>query len=136
MKPAALIMLLFFTGCKTSSIYPAAGATLGGAAGSFAGPIAGGASALAGYSAGKAAQLASTHKTTLKALSQGDVSALVQQGLVQAKEQGFFSHIKEEIISILQVAALALLLFNLIPLIYTRWLHGQHKKTKAKNETI
>ena len=87
MKPAALIMLLFFTGCKTSSIYPAAGATLGGAAGSFAGPIAGGASALAGYSAGKAAQLASTHKTTLKALSQGDVTALVQQGLVQAKEQ-------------------------------------------------
>lgn len=120
--------------CSVSSIYPAAGATLGGSVGSLGGPVTAGAGALAGYSAGKAAQVATKHKETIEALSKGDVSELVKQGLVQAKKDGFFDSLVSEFYGLLKLACIILICWNALPLLYTWFLKREVKKNGIVKE--
>ena len=97
-------------------------------------PLVGGAGALAGYSAGKTAQVAVAHKETIKLLSEGDVSALVKKGLVEAKEEGFFDSIVSEFYGLLKLACIILICWNALPLLYTWFLKREVKKNGAIKE--
>jgi len=120
--------LFFLTSCSVSSIYPGAGATVGGAVGGLGGPVTAGAGALAGYSAGKAAQVATEHRETIQALSEGDVSKLVKQGLVDAREEGFFDGMVNEFYGLMKLVCLGLILWNAVPLVWTYLLKREVKK--------
>ena len=135
MKSIAMTALLLLTpACSISSVYPAAGATVGGAVGALGGPALGGAGALAGYSAGKAAQVGVKHKETIQALSEGDVSELVKQGLVEAREDGFFDGIVSEFYGLLKLACIILVCWNALPLLYTWFLKREVKKNGIAKE--
>ena len=126
---AMTALLLLTPACSISSLYPPAWATIGGSVGALSGnPVTAGAGALAGYSAGKAAQVATEHRETIQALSEGDVSELVKQGLVQAKEDGFFDGIVSEFYGLLKLVCLGLILWNAVPLIWTYLLKREVKK--------
>lgn len=135
MKASVVVAVPFlFCSCSVSSIYPAAGATLGGSVGSLGGPVTAGAGALAGYSAGKAAQVGVKHKETIQALSEGDVSELVKQGLVEAREDGFFDNIVGEFYGLLKLVCLGLILWNAVPLVWTYLLKKEVKKNGIAKE--
>lgn len=93
-----------------------------------------GAGALAGYSAGKAAQVGVKHKETIQALSEGDVSELVKQGLVEAREDGFFDNIVGEFYGLLKLVCLGLILWNAVPLVWTYLLKKEVKKNGIAKE--
>ena len=134
MKIAMTALLLLTPACSISSVYPAAGATVGGAGGALGGPALGGAAALAGYSAGKAAQVGVKHKETIQALSEGDVSELVKQGLVEAREDGFFDGMVNEFYGLLKLVCLGLIFWNAVPLVWTYLLKKEVKKNGIAKE--
>ena len=100
---AIVLLLVCLTGCNFRSAYPLMGGLAGGAAGSLGGPVVGGLSAGAGVLAGEAwknkdALVEAEEKLT--ALSHGDVSALVAQGMAEHKTgfEKFTSTIKNILI--------------------------------------
>ena len=138
MKYLLMAMIFFISsGCSISSMYPAAGATLGGSIGGVAGggnPVTAGAGALAGYSAGKAAQVATKHRETIQALSEGDVSELVKQGLVQAKKDGFFDGIVGEFYGLLKLVCIGLIGWNAVQLVLHYFLKREVRKNGIAKE--
>jgi len=136
MKHLLMTMTFFISsGCSISSMYPAAGATIGGSIGGVTGnPVTAGAGALAGYSAGKAAQAVTKHKETIQALSEGDVSALVQQGLVQAKKDGFFDGIVGEFYGLLKLVCIGLIGWNAVQLVLHYFLKREVRKNGIAKE--
>ena len=138
MKPLLMAMTFFISsGCSISSMYPAAGATIGGSIGGVAGggnPVTAGAGALAGYSAGKAAQAVTKHKATIQALSEGDVSELVKQGLVQAKKDGFFDGIVSEFYGLLKLVCIGLIGWNAVQLVLHYFLKREVRKNGIAKE--
>jgi hypothetical protein len=117
-----LILLAFFSGCKASSWYPVMGSVAGGSAGALAGgPVGAGVGAGIGYGGGKTAQLIDQNKDlaqTVNALTHGDVSALVEQGMEKHKSgfEEFTSYIKR----ILIIAACLLAVYLSIPIFVAR----------------
>ena len=114
---AILLLALCLTGCSLRSTYPLVGGLAGGAAGSLGGPVIGGLSAGAGVLAGEAlknkdALIEAEEKLT--ALSHGDVSALVAQGMAEHKTgfEAFTSYIKKILIG----AAIVLAGYLAIPI--------------------
>jgi len=113
-----LIALCFLTaGCSFRSTYPTLGAIAGGGAGSLVGP--GGAALGAGIGAvsGEALKNADAlveAEETIEALTHGDVSALVAQGMAEHKSgfAEFTSYIKRILIG----AAIALGCYLGIPI--------------------
>ena len=114
-----LLPLLFFllTGCSLRSTYPTLGAIAGGGAGSLAGP--GGAALGAGIGAvsGEALKNADAlveAEETIDALTHGDVSALVAQGMAEHKSgvEGFMDKVKQWLL----YAAIALGAYLAIPI--------------------
>ena len=131
-----ILLPLILTGC--AALYPIGGAVLGGAAGSPFGI--GGAALGAGAGAAGGALLAGDKelkdaKEEIKLLSTGDVNALVQKRLEEAKDGGFFDSIMEEVYGFVKLALIGLVLWNVVPIIYTRYVHkkagnGSPEKTK------
>lgn len=116
-----LLVIVILSGCKASSWYPVLGATAGGATGSIAGPLGGGAGAAVGYAGGKTAQMMTENedlKQTVDALTHGDVSALVEQGM--EKHQSGFDEFTSYIKKILIVAACILGAYLCIPIFVAR----------------
>lgn len=104
-----------------STFYPAMGATGGATVGSLGGPALAGGGALIGYGVGKGAQIIDENKelkTTIQAISEGDVETIAKQALQQGmasqetKFQNFISKIEKWLI----VSAVALALYLLIPI--------------------
>ena len=96
-------LMLMLCSCSMRSSYPLLGGLAGGAAGSLGGPVIGGLSAGAGVLAGEAlknkdALIEAEEK--IVALSHGDVSALVAQGMETHKSgfDAFTSYIKNILI--------------------------------------
>ena len=96
-------LMLMLCSCSMRSSYPLLGGLAGGAAGSIGGPVIGGLSAGAGVLAGEAlknkdALIEAEEK--IVALSHGDVSALVAQGMETHKSgfDAFTSYIKNILI--------------------------------------
>ena len=86
---AIILLALCLAGCNLRSVYPTLGGVIGGSAGTLAGgPVVGGLSAGAGVLAGEAlknkdALIEAEEK--IVALSHGDVSKLVAQGMEEHK---------------------------------------------------
>jgi hypothetical protein len=103
--------------------------------GSIGGPLSAGLGAGAGWTVGELAKGDEDLKQaqqTIKALTTGDVDTLVQKGLEDAKNNGFFDGILDEVYGLLKICVIGLSLWIIIPLLYTRHVH---KKQKEKDES-
>jgi len=115
------------------SLYPVAGATVGGGAGALIGGPAGGAlGAFAGSASGEVLKSEAEVKEALKkveAISKGDVEALVKSKMDEHK--GWFEKAVDGIYDILMISALATGLY----FIFHFW-YGRHfVKKLSKQET-
>ena len=121
-------------GCSMRSVYPTLGGVIGGSAGTLAGgPVVGGLSAGAGVLAGEALKNKDAlveAEETIEALSHGDVSALVAQGMEEHKTgfEAFTSTIKK----ILTGAAVLLGGYLLIPIFVAKRTAQNCSKTEAE----
>ena len=129
---AIILLLVCFTGCSFRSVYPTLGGIAGGGVGSIAGPGTAALGAGAGVLAGEAlknkdALVEAEEKLT--ALSHGDVSALVAQGMQEHKTgfDAFTSTIKK----ILTGAAVLLGGYLLIPIFVAKRTARQCSQTEA-----
>jgi len=121
----------FFFGCSKASFYPALGATGGAAVGSLGGPGAAAGGAAVGWGVGEVSKYMeeNAHLTQqVKALSEGDIKQLVSNQLDESMDNGFFEGILNENYGLLKVCLIGVVLWNVIPIIYTRYVHK-----KAKN---
>ena len=113
-----LVLCILSAGCSFRSTYPTLGGVIGGSAGTLVGgPVAGGLSAGAGVLAGEALKNADAlveAEETIEALTHGDVSALVAQGM--AEHQSGFAEFTSYIKRILIGAAVVLGCYLMIPI--------------------
>lgn len=115
------ITIVLWTGCSLKQFYPSAGAIVGGATGSLAGPVGSGLGAGAGALVGEVArgnEEIAEQAETIKALSKGDVEALVAQGM--SKHQGLFDNFTSSIKNLLIIAGVLLLCYLFIPVFVAR----------------
>jgi hypothetical protein len=130
---AILLLAICLTGCNFRSVYPTLGGVIGGSAGTLAGgPVVGGLSAGAGVLAGEALKNKDAlveAEETIEALSHGDVSALVAQGMEEHKTgfDAFTSTIKK----ILTGSAVLLGGYLLIPIFVAKRTARQCSQTEA-----
>jgi len=130
---AIIILAICLTSCSFRSVYPTLGGVIGGSAGSIAGgPLVGGLSAGAGVLAGEALKNKDAlveAEETIEALSHGDVSALVAQGMQEHKTgfDAFTSTIKK----ILTGAAVLLGCYLTIPIFVAKRTARQCSQTEA-----
>ena len=130
---AIVLVLICMTSCNFRSVYPTLGGVIGGSAGTLAGgPVVGGLSAGAGVLAGEALKNKDAlieAEETIEALSHGDVSALVAQGMEEHKTgfEKFTSTIK----SILIGAAVLLGGYLAIPIFIAKRTARQCSQTEA-----
>ena len=130
---ATPFLMLMLCSCSMRSAYPLMGGLAGGAAGSLGGPVIGGLSAGAGVLAGEAlknkdALIEAEEK--IVALSHGDVSALVAQGMESHKSgfDAFTSYIKNILIG----AAVLLGGYLAIPIFIAKRTAQNCSKTEAE----
>jgi hypothetical protein len=138
MKPWTLsfflpvLVLVLLGGCSKASFYPLAGSVGGATIGSLGGPGAAAGGAALGWGVGEGAKLMEENKglaSKVKALSEGDVQKLVQQQLNEEMDNGFFDSMLDEIYGFLKLCLVGVILWNVVPLIYTRYVHN-----KAQNK--
>ena len=129
----APFLMLMLCSCSMRSAYPLMGGLAGGAAGSLGGPVIGGLSAGAGVLAGEAlknkdALIEAEEK--IVALSHGDVSALVAEGMESHKSgfDAFTSYIKNILIG----AAVLLGGYLAIPIFIAKRTAQNCSKTEAE----
>jgi len=129
---AIIFLLVCLTGCSFRSVYPTLGGIAGGGVGSIGGPGTAALGAGAGVLAGEAlknkdALVEAEEKLT--ALSHGDVSALVAQGMQEHKTgfDAFTSTIKK----ILTGAAVLLGCYLTIPIFVAKRTARQCSQTEA-----
>jgi hypothetical protein len=127
-------ILLLLTGCSMKQWYPTGGAIAAGATGAAfgGGPLLVGLAAGGGAMAGEVARgnaEVKEAKDTLRAITEGDVSAIVQKGL--KSHQSGFEEFTFTIKKILMVAACFLGLYLMVPIFVAR----QCSKTEAEKLT-
>ena len=127
--------LLFMGGCSMRPLYPPIGAGVGGGAGGIAGPMGAAVGAGAGAAAGqllagdedlKAAK-AQTQQV-IASLSKGDVEGML--AAAAGKQKGFVDEAIDGVIGFVKLCLIFLVLWNLIPIIYTRYIHKKHGNPK------
>lgn len=126
-----LVGIGFFTiGCSKASFYPAIGATGGAAVGSLGGPATAAGGATVGWGIGEVSKYIeeNQHLTEqVKALNEGDVQKLVKNQLDESMDNGFFDSMLTEFYGLLKVCLVGVVLWNVIPIIYTRYVHKKAK---------
>ena len=134
MKRIILVFTLFFTGCSLRDAYPIGGAVAGAGTGAAVGGIPGAViGSGVGYGAGKLGQLADENKDLVKAITEKDVQALLEAGMGQQK--GFIEEALDTIYGFIKLCLIGIVMWNLVPIIYTRYVHkkasanGKDKKT-------
>jgi hypothetical protein len=134
---AIIVLAICLTGCSLRSVYPTLGGIVGGGAGSLGGPGTAALGAGAGVLAGEALKNKDAlieAEETIEALSHGDVSALVAQGM--AEHQTGFETFTSTIKKILSVAAVLLGCYLTIPIFVAKRTARNCSKTEAlKNAT-
>ena len=130
-------MLLMLSGCTLKQWYPAIGATTAGAAGAAlgGGPLVVGLAAGGGALAGEVSrgnEAVKDAEATIRAISQGDVEALVSQGL--ASQKSTIEKAMDTVWTALKVAALCILGVLAIPLFITRSNSKKIKKICDKHD--
>ena len=131
----------FLSSCSKASFYPVLGATGGAAVGSLGGPATAAGGAAVGWGVGEVSKYMEHNKhltNQVKALSEGDVQLLVQNQLDESMDNGFFDGLLTEIYGLLKLCLIGVVLWNVIPIIYTRYVHKKAKngistKTTAQN---
>ena len=128
-----IAIILLLVGCSLRSTYPTLGGIVGGSAGSLGGPgtaaLGAGAGVLAGEALKNADKLVEAEET-IEALTHGDVSALVAQGM--AEHQSGFDQFTKTVKRWLLWAAVALGAYLAIPIFVAR----KCSRTEAlKNQT-
>ena len=127
-----LVASSFASSCSLSMLYPAAGAVAGGATGAIVGgPPGAGVGAGLGYGSGKIAQLTSDNKELVQAMNEGDVQGIVASQLEEHK--GWYDETLDNLYGILKLCCIGVILWNVIPIIYTRYVHKKANKN-GKNE--
>tara|TARA_R110002020_G_scaffold398352_3_gene608414 strand:+ start:1980 stop:2411 length:432 start_codon:yes stop_codon:yes gene_type:complete len=124
------LLLLLVGGCSMRSLYPTIGGGLGagvGSIGGVGGAVAGGMSGAAVGSILKGDDDVKKITSTVKAISEGDVQGLINQGLLE--QRSLFDQIIDGIYDLLLLCGVGVGLWILVPIIYSRYLH---KKTDAK----
>ena len=127
-----------FTGCSKASFYPALGATGGAAVGSLGGPGAAAGGAAVGWGVGEVAKYTeqNAHLTKqVKALTEGDIKQLVNNQLDESMDNGFFDSMLNEIYGLLKLSLIVVVLWNVIPIIYTRYVHKKAKNGVPNEKT-
>ena len=112
------------------SLYPTIGGGLGagvGSIGGVGGAIAGGMSGAAVGSILKGDADVKKMASTVKAISEGDVQVLLEQGLLE--QSSLFDQIIDGIYDLLLLCGVGVGLWILVPIIYSRHLH---KKTDTR----
>jgi len=134
---AILLLALCMAGCSLRSVYPTLGGIAGGGVGSLGGPGTAALGAGAGVLAGEALKNKDAlieAEETIEALSHGDVSALVAQGMAEHKTgfEKFTSTIKNILIG----AAVLLGGYLAIPIFVAKRTARQCSQTEAiKHQT-
>jgi len=127
------IATLLLAGCSLRSTYPTLGAIAGGGVGSLGGPggaaLGAGTGALAGEALKNADKLVEAEER-IEALTHGDVSALVAQGM--AEHQSGFESFTNKIKQWLLWAAIALGAYLAIPIFVAK---KCSQKEAVKNQT-
>ncbi len=116
-----LLVIAILTGCSMKQWYPTMGAVVGGGAGALGGPGTAAVGAGGGALVGEVLQgnkEVEEAKETIDALTHGDVSALVQQGM--AKHATGFEEFTSYVKRILIVAACLLAAYLSIPIFIAR----------------
>lgn len=125
-----ILFLLLASSCKMTSLYPVAGAVAGAGGGAAVGGVPGAVVGSGiGYGAGKLGQLASENKQLVKAITEKDVAAMLEAGM--GKQKGFFEEALDTIYDFIKLCLIGVVLWNLVPIIYTRYVH---KKTNANGK--
>ena len=131
MKHWAIIPLLLMGGCSTASFYPVAGSIGGAAIGGAVGGVPGGAvGAGLGYGAGKMGKLAHENKELVKSLSKGDVEGMLAASM--GKQKGFVEEALDTLYGFIKLCLVLLVLWQLVPLAYTRFIHKKATNGTAK----
>ena len=130
---AILLLAICLTGCSLRSVYPTLGGIAGGGVGSLGGPGTAALGAGAGVLAGEALKNKDAlieAEETIEALSHGDVSALVAQGMEEHKTgfDAFTSYIKKILIG----AAILLGGYLAIPIFVAKRTARNCSKTEAE----
>tara|TARA_R100000808_G_scaffold5637_1_gene16980 strand:+ start:1422 stop:1835 length:414 start_codon:yes stop_codon:yes gene_type:complete len=127
------IALLFLGGCSFRALYPTAGAVIGGGAGSIAGPVGGAIGAGAGAATGQLLagdEELQDAKDTITAISRGDVEGML--AAATGKQKGFVDEAIDGVIGFVKLCLIFLVLWNLIPIIYTRYIHKKHSNGNSE----
>ena len=130
---ALLLVIVILTGCSMKQWYPTMGAVVGGGAGALGGPGTAAVGAGSGALVGEVLQgnkEVEEAKETIDALTHGDVSALVQQGM--AKHASGFDEFTSYIKKILIIAACLLGAYLTIPIFVARKTAETCSKTAAE----
>ena len=122
------ISLLFLGGCSLRPLYAPMGGALGAAAGGAVGGV-GGAFLGGGAGAATGGLLAGEDelqdaKATITAISRGDVEGML--AAATGKQKGFVDEAIDGVIGFVKLCLIFLVLWNLIPIIYTRYIHKKH----------
>jgi len=105
---------------------------IGGGAGSLAGPAGAAIGAGVGYGAGKLGQLASDNKDLVKAVTKGDVAAMV--AAASGKNQGFMDEALDTVYGFIKLCLIGVLLWNILPILYTRYVLKKAIKNNGKDK--
>ena len=127
-----VIILALLGACSMKTLYPVAGATVGGGAGALVGGPAGGAlGAFAGAASGEVLKSESEVKAAIEkagAISKGDVEALLK--IKMDEHKGWFQKAVDGIYDVLMISALATGLYFIFHFWYGR--HFVKKLSKNK----
>lgn len=135
MRFLLIVLTILLASCKMSSWYPVTGSVVGGASGSVLGPVGGAVGAGVGYAGGKTAQMMSENedlKETVDALTHGDVSKLVAQGMEQ--HQSGFDEFTGSIKKLLTIVGSLLLAYLCIPVFLAKKTATHCAKEEAKKQ--
>ena len=127
-----ICLLATTSGCSPSALYPLGGAVAGASAGGIAGPAAAAGGAALGWTLGKGGQLMTDNRNladTVDAMTKGDVAGMVSAGMKSQKG------LIDEVYYLMKLALVGVVLWNLIPILYTRYVHKEHKKVKDDGKT-
>ena len=133
MKLLMIALLLGTASCSMRPLYGPLGAAIGGGAGSIAGPM--GAAIGAGAGAAGGSLLAGDQELkkaqqTISALSRGDVEGLIAAGMGQ--QRGFIDEALDAVYGFVKLCLVGVVLWNLVPIIYTRYIHKKHTNGSAE----
>ena len=143
MRTCLTCCLLFLTSCSISQWYPVTGAVVGATGGSIAGPGGAALGSATGYGIGKGAQLMSENEElaeTVEALTKGEVDELVAERLREGLKKGMESQTgalataKQGIYDFIKWCSIGVVLWNLVPLVYTMLVHKKVKKNGKSDE--